>query len=57
MANLQETRFIGQFRHVIRLEYPCGNIEDVRAPYGEPPTLLDIAVVLKRHKTECEECA
>lgn len=51
---LADTEFIGKYQHVIRLNYPCGNIEDVKGPHGQPPTLTIIASVLARHKKECE---
>jgi hypothetical protein len=53
--NIAETRFIGQYKHVIRLEYPCGMFEDTRDKHGEPPTLQIIADTLARHKKECED--
>lgn len=52
--NIAETKFVGQFKHVIRLYYPCGYFEDVKGPHGEPPDLTMIAQVLARHKRECD---
>jgi len=53
--NIAETKFVGQFKHVIRLYYPCHMFEDVRGPHGQPPELSLIATVLARHKRECED--
>lgn len=52
---LADTKFVGQFKHVIRLYYPCEMFEDVKGDRGEPPDLQRIAFVLARHKRECED--
>lgn len=54
--DLKDTKLIGQYKHVIRLKYPCENIEDIRDKYGEPPTVEILVQALKRHREECEEC-
>lgn len=51
---LADTEFVAKYQHVIRLNYPCGDIEDVKGPKGTPPTLTIIAGVLARHKRECD---
>lgn len=58
MINLQRTKLTGgNFKNIIRLEYPCQNIEDVRVVGGDPPTLEDLANALGRHRSECSYCA
>lgn len=52
---IADTKFVGQFKHVIRLYYPCEMFEDVKGPHGDPPDLTEIARVLARHKRECED--
>jgi hypothetical protein len=54
--NIKYTTFLGQFKHVIRLCYPCGRFEDAKAPHGEPPTLEIIANLLAEHRKECRDC-
>lgn len=54
--DIKTTTFVGHFKHVIRLNYPCGMFEDTRDSYGEPPTLLIIANTIARHKKECDKC-
>lgn len=56
MRNLQRAKLIGHFKHVIRLDYPCENIEDIRGPHGQPPTVEDLANAMKRHLEDCEYC-
>lgn len=53
---IDETEFIGIYQHVIKLNYPCGNMEHVKRLKGEPPTLVEITAALKRHRDECEVC-
>lgn len=52
---LADTEFIAKpYQNVFRLNYPCGELEDVRGPKGTPPTLEIIATILVRHREECE---
>lgn len=55
--DLKDTKLIGHYKHVIRLNYPCGNIEDIKDNYGEPPTVEILVVALKRHREDCEDCS
>jgi len=54
--DLKDTKLTGKYAHVIRLHYPCDNVEDIKDNYGEPPTVEILVAALKRHRDECEEC-
>lgn len=57
MFDISETTIVGgNFKNYLRLSYPCDNIEDIREPTMEPPTLRRLAWVIKRHRAECEQC-
>lgn len=45
----------GNFKAVLRVTYPCGNIEDIREPNLDPPTFITVIKVIKRHREECTE--
>jgi hypothetical protein len=53
--NIRNTLMLGQFKHVIRLCYPCGMFEDVRGEHGEPPTIERFAKAFTRHHKECDD--
>jgi hypothetical protein len=55
-SNISETMFIGQFRHVIQLAYPCGVTELVNRPHGLPPTVVEVTNAMKDHLQVCKEC-
>lgn len=53
--HIKNTKLVGQFKHVIRLYYPCNMFEDVRGSHGDPPTMEKIATVFARHRNECTD--
>jgi hypothetical protein len=53
---ISETMFIGQFRHVIQLVYPCAVTELVKRPHGLPPTVVEVTEAMKNHLKSCKEC-
>lgn len=53
--HIKNTLVLGQFKHVIRLAYPCGMFEDVRGLHGEPPTMEKLATAFARHRNECTD--
>lgn len=54
--SLRYTKLVGVYRHVTRLNYPCGDFDDIKGPHGKPPTVNELINGLRSHKDICEEC-